>query len=336
LRLRGEDIVKRYEVVGIGNAIVDVLGETDDRFLDRMGIAKGIMQLIERERAETLHAAMVAPTEVPGGSVANTIAGCGNLGLATAFIGRVRDDPLGRFYARAMAAEGTDFVNPPVAGAALPTSRSMIFVTPDGERSMNTYLGISAELGPADVPEAVAGSTAILFLEGYLFDKPEGKAAFLKAAATCRAGGGRAGVTLSDPFCVDRHRADFRRLVASLDYVIGNVHEWTALYQTDDPEAALAQAAADCPLIVCTRSGADVVLIGNGERVEVPVRRVVPVDATGAGDQFAAGFLYGLVTGRPLAVAGRMGCIAAAEVIGHIGARPETDVMALFRRAGLV
>jgi sugar/nucleoside kinase (ribokinase family) len=212
----------------------------------------------------------------------------------------------------------------------------MIFVTPDGERSMNTYLGISAELGPEDVPEDVARGAGILFLEGYLFDKTPGKAAFLKAAALCRAGGGRAGIALSDPFCVDRHRADFRRLVTGLDYVIGNVHEWTSLYQTGDLEAALAQASADCPLVVCTRSGDDVVLIGNGERVEVPVHRVVPVDATGAGDQFAAGFLYGLATGRPLAVAGRMGCIAAAEVIGHVGARPETDVKALFRRAGLI
>ena len=328
--------MNRHQVVGIGNAIVDVLASTDDAFLARMGITKGIMQLIERDRAEALYAAMQTRTEVPGGSVANTIAGCGALGLTTAFIGRVSDDALGRFYTAAMEAEGTAFVNPPVPGSDLPTSRSMIFVTPDGERSMNTYLGISAELGEDDVPEDVAGAAEILFLEGYLFDKDKGKAAFLKAARACRRGGGRAGIALSDPFCVDRHRDDFRRLVGELDYVIGNIHEWTSLYQTEDLETALAQATAVCPLVVCTRSGSDVILIGDGRRVEVPVHRVVPVDATGAGDQFAAGFLYGLATGQSLATAGCMGCIAAAEVIGHVGPRPEGDVKALFRRAGLI
>jgi sugar/nucleoside kinase (ribokinase family) len=235
-----------------------------------------------------------------------------------------------------MEAEGTAFVNPPVAGEGVPTSRSMIFVTPDGERSMNTYLGISAEVGPADVAEDAAGSAEYLFLEGYLYDKPEGKAAFQAAARACRKAGGKAGITLSDPFCVDRHRADFRALVKSLDFTIGNQHEWTSLYETSDLEAALAQAAAECPVIACTRSGGDVILIRESERAEVPVHRVVPVDATGAGDQFAAGFLYGLATGRPLAVAGKMGCIAAAEVIGHIGPRPEADVKALFAGAGLI
>jgi sugar/nucleoside kinase (ribokinase family) len=328
--------MKRYQVAGIGNAIVDVLAQTDEMFLDHMGITKGIMQLIERDRAETLYAAMRERTEAPGGSVANTLAGLGNLGLTTAFIGRVRDDALGRFYARSMAAEGSDFVNPPVAGATLPTSRSMIFVTPDGERSMNTYLGISADLGPADVDAEVVGSAGILFLEGYLFDKDQGKAAFLKAVQACHAAGGRAGIALSDPFCVDRHRGDFRRLVRDLDYVIGNQHEWMSLYQTDTLAAALDHAAADCALVVCTRSGSDVVVIRGDERVEVPVQRVVPVDATGAGDQFAAGFIYGMATGQSLAVAGRMGCIAAAEVIGHFGARPEGDVKALFRARGLI
>lgn len=328
--------MKSYQVVGIGNAIVDVLSQTDDSFLDHMGIEKGIMQLIERERAETLYAAMTERTQAPGGSVANTLAGLGNLGLSTAFIGRVRDDALGRFYAASMAAEGTDFVNPPVAKADLPTSRSMIFVTPDGERSMNTYLGISAELSTEDVPLEVAEHAQILFLEGYLFDKDHGKAAFLKAAQATRRGGGKAGIALSDPFCVDRHREGFRRLVSTeMDYVIGNQHEWESLYQTD-LEEALRQASAECPIVVCTRSGADVVLIRGRERVEVPVHRVVPVDATGAGDQFAAGFLYGYATGQSLAVAGRMGCIAAAEVIGHFGARPESDVKALFRGHGLI
>ena len=327
----------RYQVVGIGNAIVDVLAHGEDTFLDLMGITKGIMQLVERERAETLYAAMTDRVEAPGGSVANTLAGLGKLGLSTAFIGRVRDDALGRFYARSLTGEGSDFPNPPVRGADLPTSRSMIFVSPDGERSMNTYLGISAEVSPADVSKDVAGRTDYLFLEGYLFDKDKGKAAFHKAAHDCHAGGGRAGIALSDPFCVDRHRADFRRLVRDeMDFVIGNIHEWASLYQTEDLAAALAQASADCDTVVCTRSGESVIVIRAGERVEVPVQRVTPVDATGAGDQFAAGFLYGLATGQPITGAARMGIIAAREVIGHVGARPQADVKALFRREGLI
>jgi sugar/nucleoside kinase (ribokinase family) len=212
----------------------------------------------------------------------------------------------------------------------------MIFVSHDGERSMNTYLGISAELGPEDVADEVAGAAGLLFLEGYLYDKPKGKEAFERAARLTRAGGGRAGIALSDPFCVDRHRGDFRRLVRDLDYVIGNQHEWTSLYQTDDLGAALEHAAADCGLVVCTRSGADVVIVRGEEQAVVPVTRVTPVDATGAGDQFAAGFLYGLANGQSLEVCGRMGCVAAAEVIGHFGARPEADMRALFRRAGLI
>ena len=332
-------------VIGIGNAIMDVIAPTEDARLQTLGVQKGIMQLIERERSEYLMAAQAddhGPRRaqarlVPGGSVANTLAGIGMLGLKTAFIGRVAEDALGLSYAEQTEAAGTVFVNPPVAGDQLPTSRSIIFVTPDGERSMNTYLGISAELGPEDVHPAVFQGAGWLFLEGYLFDKPAGKAAFLKAAEACHAAGGQAGIALSDPFCVDRHRADFRRLVAGpMDYVIGNVHEWSALYQTEDLEAALAQAAADCDTVICTRSGDDPVLIRRGERVSVPVNRVVPVDATGAGDQFAAGLIYGLATGAPLEAAGRMGCLAAAEVISHVGARPERDIRADFRAEGLI
>ncbi|MBD3679105.1 MAG: adenosine kinase [Rhodobacteraceae bacterium] len=326
---------KSYQVVGIGNAIVDVLTKAEDAFLDRMGIQKGIMQLVEQERGELLYDAMENRVQGAGGSVANTLAGIGNLGLSTAFIGRVREDELGRYYADAMVEDGTDFVNPPVVGGELPTSRSMIFVSPDGERSMNTYLGISAELGPEDVSDDVAGSAQILFLEGYLYDKPKGKEAFERAAKLCRAGGGKAGIALSDPFCVDRHREDFRRLVKELDFVIGNEHEWESLYETD-LSAALEQAAAESGLIVCTRSGSDVVLVRGDEEQVVPVTRVTPVDATGAGDQFAAGFLYGLATGRDLATCGRMGCVAAAEVIGHFGARPEANLQDLFKAEGLI
>ena len=327
--------MKRYQVVGIGNAIVDVFAQADDSFLELMGIEKSIMQLVERERGELLYAAMQNRVQAPGGSVANTLAGLGNLGLSTAFIGRVHDDVLGRFYAAAMVKGGTDFVNAPVTGGDLPTSRSMIFVAPDGERSMNTYLGISSELGPDDVADDVAGQAAILFLEGYLYDKPKGKQAFERAAKLCRAAGGLAGIALSDPFCVDRHRDGFRHLVRDLDYVIGNEHEWASLYQTD-LETALKQAASEVGLVACTRSGDEVIILRGAEKVHVPVKRVVPVDATGAGDLFATGFLYGLSTGRALDVAGRMGCVAAAEVISHFGARPEVNLADLFAQEGLI
>ncbi|MDA3859133.1 MAG: adenosine kinase [Roseovarius sp.] len=326
----------KYQAVGVGNAIVDVISQCDDSFLSRMGIDKGVMQLIDEERGEFLYDAMENRNQMPGGSVANTIAGLGALGLSTAFIGRVRNDELGRYYASSLTDVGTTFVNEPVAGGEGPTSRSMIFVSPDGERSMNTYLGISTDLGPDDVPDDVAGQAELLFLEGYLYDKPQGKEAFLAAARACRAGGGRAAISLSDPFCVDRHRDDFRQLVRELDIVFGNEHEWKSLYQTEDLGAALELAAAESGLIVCTRSGHDVVVIEGDQSVSVPVQEIAPVDATGAGDQFAAGFLYGVATGQTLAVSGRMGCIAAAEVIGHYGARPEADVAALFRKAGLI
>lgn len=332
-------------VIGIGNAVMDVIAPTDEARLQALGVQKGIMQLIERERSEYLMAAQAddhGPGRaqsrlVLGGSVANTLAGIGMLGLKTAFIGRVADDPLGLSYAEQTEGAGTVFVNPPVAGEQLPTSRSIIFVTPDGERSMNTYLGISAELGPDDVNPAVFQGAGWLFLEGYLFDKPKGKEAFLKAADACHAAGGRAGIALSDPFCVDRHREDFRRLVAGpMDYVIGNQQEWTALYQTDTLDEALSQAVADCGTVICTRSGQDAILIRDGERISAPVNPVVPVDATGAGDQFAAGLIYGLATGAPLEVAGRMACMAAAEVIGHVGPRPERDLRTDFRAARLI
>ena len=327
--------MKKYHVVGIGNAIVDVFCPADDSFLEMMGIQKGIMQLVEKDRGEMLYGAMKDRVQAPGGSVANTLSGLGNLGLTTAFIGRVHDDALGRFYASHMAEGGTDFVNPPVCGGNLPTSRSMIFVAPDGERSMNTYLGISSELGPDDVSDDVAGQANLLFLEGYLYDKPKGMQAFERAARLCQQSGGKAGIALCDPFCVDRHRADFRRLVKTMDYVIGNEHEWSSLYQTD-LASALKQASQDAGLIACTRSGDEVIVMQGHDSAIVPVHRVVPVDATGAGDLFAAGFLYGVATGQSLATCGRMGCVAAAEVISHYGARPEADLKALFRNDGLI
>ena len=329
--------MKKYQVVGIGNAVVDVITQSTDSFLAEMGIEKGIMQLVETQRSEELFSAMDERVQTPGGSVANTIAGIGSLGLATGFIGRVRDDELGHFYADAMTREGIDFVNAPVAGGELPTSRSMIFVSPDGERSMNTYLGISAELGPDDVDESIAAGAEVVFLEGYLFDKDKGKDAFIRTARACRAAGGKAGIAISDPFCVERHRADFVNLIENeLDFVIGNEAEIRSLYQDNDLEADLARVAAACPLVVCTRSGDGVSIIHKGERTDIPVNKIVPVDATGAGDQFAAGFLFGLVSGRDMATCGAMGNVCAAEVISHVGPRPEADMQALFAEHGLL
>mgnify|MGYP001459874814 FL=1 len=328
--------MKTYKVVGIGNAVVDVITQSDDSFLANMGIEKGIMQLIEKDRAEVLYGSMSDRTQAAGGSVANSIAGIGSLGLRTAFVGRVSDDALGKFYAKAMTDEGTVFVNDPVAGGELPTSRSMIFVSPDGERSMNTYLGISAELGPEDVAEDVGANAEIVFLEGYLFDKDKGKQAFVKLARACRAAGGKAGIAISDPFCVERHRTDFLNLIEhELDYVIGNEEEVKSLFETDDLDDAIAKLSAICPLAVCTRSGDGVSIMSEGERIDVPVTKVVPVDATGAGDQFAAGFLYGLAKDRDLETCGKMGCICAGEAIGHVGPRPKANIAAMFRDAGL-
>jgi len=326
-----------YQLVGIGNAVVDVISQADDSFLDRMGIEKSIMQLVETDRAELLYGAMTNRIQTPGGSVANTIAGAGALGLNTAFIGRVRDDELGHFYADAMNEDGVDFVNPPVSGGELPTSRSMIFVSPDGERSMNTYLGISSELSSDDVPSEVAGKAELMFLEGYLFDKDKGKEAFLEAARDCHKGGGKIGIAISDPFCVDRHRGDFLSLIEhQMDFVIGNEAEIQSLFQTDHLDDALVMTAALCPLVVCTRSGDGVSVMQGTDRIDIPVEKVTPVDATGAGDQFAAGFLYGMATGRDLETCAKIGNICAREVISHIGPRPETNVAELLREAGLI
>lgn len=328
--------MKKYDVVGIGNAVVDVITHADDSFLDHMGIEKGIMQLVDQSRSETLFASMKDRLQTPGGAVANTVAGAGALGLQTAFIGRVRNDALGRFYASAMTDNGIDFVNDPVEGHDVATSRCMIFVTPDGERSLNTYLGISTGLTSDDVPQDVSGNARIMFLEGYLFDHDAGKTAFREAARATKAGGGIAGIAISDPFCVERHRADFLSLIENdLDYVIGNQHEIESLFETDF-ESALAKTAEICPLVVATRSGDGVSVINEGKRWDVPVETVTPVDATGAGDQFAAGFLFGLATGRDMETCARMGNLCAAEVISHVGPRPQTDMMAEFKSAGLI
>ena len=329
--------MKKYKVLGIGNAVVDVISQSSDLFLKKMDIEKGIMQLVDRERGELLYNSMDNRKQAPGGSVANTIAGIGSLGLRTGFIGKVGNDQLGKFYRSTMEENGTDFVNELFDQSDLPTSRSMIFVSDDGERSMNTYLGISAELGPEDVNLEVASNAEIVFLEGYLFDKDKGKDAFVKLAKECRSAGGLSGIAISDPFCVERHRPDFLSLIKNeLDYVIGNKEEIMALFQTDNLENALSKAADISQLVVCTRSSEGVTAIQDGNRVDFKVKPITPVDATGAGDQFAAGFLYGLAMNSELEVACSMGCICAEEVISHVGPRPEVSMINKFSEMKLI
>ncbi len=329
--------MKPYQVVGIGNALVDVISPVEDAFLAANGVSKGIMQLVDLARAAELYAAMGPAPAISGGSVANTIGGLSGLGARTGFVGKVRDDQFGDIFAHDMRAFGARFDTPLApAGHPLATGRSFILFTPDGERSMNTYLGVAETLSPADIDETMMADTDWLLLEGYLFDRPESQAAFAKAARAAKAGGGRAGITLSDPFCVERHREAFLALIrADMDLVVANEHELMALYRTDDLEAALRRAEADVAITVCTQGARGAFVLADGGRVHAPATAVRVVDATGAGDLFAAGFLHGVTTGRDWLTCARMGCVAAGEVIGHVGARPEADLKALFAAAGL-
>ncbi|HEX6101948.1 MAG TPA: adenosine kinase [Alphaproteobacteria bacterium] len=320
----------RQDVVGIGNAIVDVIAHAEDGFLAAEAMAKGAMTLIEADRAEGLYARMGPAVEMSGGSAANSMAGIASLGGRAAFIGKVKDDQLGAIFSHDIRAAGVSFRTPP-AKAGPPTARCLIFVTPDAQRTMNTYLGASVELGPEDVDEALIASARVTYLEGYLWDKPRAKEAFRKAARLAHEAGGKVALTLSDPFCVERHRAEFQELVKGpVDILFANEAEIRALWQVADFEAALSATRGLVEMAALTRSEkGSVVLSGNGaERVPAePVARVV--DTTGAGDLYAAGFLFGLTQGRPPAECARIGAIAAAEVISHVGARPERPLKAL-------
>jgi sugar/nucleoside kinase (ribokinase family) len=329
--------VKPYQVVGIGNALVDVICPVDDAFLEANGVTRGIMQLIDLERSAELYAAMGPARAISGGSVANSIGGLSGLGARTSFVGKVRDDQFGEVFAHDMRAFGASFDTPPApAGHPLATGRSLIMFTPDGERSMNTYLGIAETLGPADIDPHLMAATEWLLLEGYLFDRPESQAAFTRAARAAKTAGGRAAITLSDPFCVERHREAFLTLIRSdMDLVVANEHELMSLYLTDDLETAMARAQADVPITVCTVGARGAHVLANGTRVHAPAAPVTVIDVTGAGDLFAAGFLHGLTTGRDWLTCARMGCAAAGEVISHVGARPEADLKALFAAEGL-
>ncbi len=325
------------DVLGIGNAIVDVLSRTEDAFLAERNIQKGAMQLIDENQAAELYSEMGPGVEISGGSAANTIAGLASFGASGAFIGKVRDDQLGDVFAHDIRSIGVDFTTKAAAEGAS-TARCLVLVTPDGERTLNTFLGASTGLGPDDVSEDQVASAKITYLEGYLWDPPEAKEAFLKAARAARSAGRDVALTLSDPFCVERHRDEFLELVRNeVNIVFANEAEIKSLYQVETFDEALQAAKQDCGLVALTRSAAGCV-IADGDDVHVveavKVDRVV--DTTGAGDLFAAGFLFGLTSGRSLVDCGRLGSLAASEVISHVGARPETNLAELARQHGLL
>ena len=318
------------DVVGIGNAIVDVLAHADDGFIDAHGLTKGAMALIDAAQAEALYGEMGSAMEISGGSAANTIAGIAALGGRGAYIGKVRDDQLGAVFAHDIRAAGVGFETPMATDGA-PTARCLILVTPDAERTMNTYLGACVELGPDDVDPALIEAAQVTYLEGYLWDPPGAKEAFRKAHGIAHGAGRRVSLSLSDPFCVDRYRAEFTDLVADhIDILFANEDEIMSLYQVDSFAAALDKVRGHCQVAALTRGGQGSVVV-SGETVHevaaAPVAQVV--DTTGAGDLYAAGFLHGFTEGWALDDCARLGGIAAAEVISHMGARPEADLAKL-------
>ena len=318
-----------FDVVGIGNAIVDILAHTDDAFLEAHDLTKGAMTLIDAEQATRLYGAMGPAVEISGGSAANTMTGIAALGGKAAFIGKVRDDQLGEVFAHDIKAAGVAFMTPP-ALEGLPTARSMILVTPDAQRTMNTFLGVAGALTKADINEPAIKAAHITYLEGYLWDAPEAKEAFRLAVQVAQGAGRQVALTLSDAFCVERFRAEFRALASDVDILFANEAELMSLYEVEDFDAGLQHIRATGTLAALTRSEKGSVIVRGDEIHVIDAEPDVKlVDTTGAGDQFAAGFLAGLAQNRPLAECGRMGSIAAAEVISHFGARPEADLKAL-------
>ncbi len=321
---------KLYDVVGIGNAIVDIIARCDDGFLSKHDLAKGFMRLIDAEEAARLYESMGPAIERSGGSVANSIAGLASFGAKCGFIGRVAADQFGGIFRHDIRSLGIAYETPPALDGA-PTARCLILVTPDGERTMNTFLGASVDFTPEDLDLDLIGAARVVYLEGYLFDRDHAKAAFREAARLAKRAGAKVALSLSDAFCVDRHRDDFLALVKDdADIVFANEKEITTLYQVNSFEEAADRALADCELAVLTRSEDGSVIVADGETLVVPAARVDQVvDVTGAGDLYAAGFLYGLTQGLPLTTCGRIGSLAAAEVISHIGARPEVSLRKL-------
>lgn len=326
-----------FDVAGLGNAIVDVIAPVNDSFLLRHNIAKGVMTLIDDYRAGQLYDLLEGATEIGGGSAANTMAGLASLGGRGLFVGKVKRDRLGESFARSMNETGVRFPVP-LAESGPPTACCLIAVTPDGQRSMSTYLGASRELHPDDIKDEEIASAAVVYIEGYLWDLPDAKTAIRKAMASAKKAGRRIAFTLSDPFCVSRWRDEFRALLISeIDILFANEEEAKALFEVDEFDSVL-QALRGWPGIAALTRSAKGCVVANGREVHVidaaPVARVV--DTTGAGDQYAAAFLYGLTHGKHLADCGKLGSLAAAEVISHYGARPEASLKKLATEAGLL
>jgi len=327
----------KYDVLGIGNAIFDVLVQTDDSFLAAHGMTKGGMALIDEARAASIYRDMRLATKMSGGSAANTIVGIANLGARAAYVGKVRDDEVGRLYTHDIRAAQVAFETKAASGGPA-TGCSYILVTPDGERTMNTYLGAAQDLTPGDIDAAQVAASAIVYLEGYLWDPKSAKEAFVKASTIAHDAGRQVALTLSDAFCVDRYRGEFLELMrnGTVDLIFANEAELQSLYQTPDFDAALKQLRADVKLGVVTRSEKGCVVASSDGVIAVPAFPIAKmVDTTGAGDLFAAGFLFGMVRGAGFEKAGRLGALAAAEVIQHIGARPKTSLKKLAQDNGL-
>lgn len=329
-------IASKYDVVAVGNAIIDLLKTVPDAFLAEDNIAKGTMTLIDEARADQLTARLDGAVVAAGGSAANTVTGIASFGGAAGYIGKVADDALGARFTREFRAAGVVFDTP--ARAAPPgTARCLIAVTPDGQRSMSTYLGASTLLAADDIDADLVRAGAVLFLEGYLFDREEAKAAFVRAAEIARAAGRKVALTLSDTFCVDRHRESFRHLVAGhVDILFSNEQEILSLYENSDLDAAIKAARRACPIVIVTRSELGSLIAADEAELRIaPARVDKVVDTTGAGDQYAAGFLFGYARGRALGECGALASLAAAEVISHIGPRPEKNLRGLALERGL-
>ena len=321
-----------FDVVGIGNALVDIISHVEDRFIDEHGLVKGAMTLVDTDRALALHRSLGTSVEMSGGSAANTVCGVASLGGRAAYIGKVSDDDLGGAFGHDLLAVGVRFA-PGGPADGVPTGRCIIAVTDDAERTMNTYLGASSLLTPADVDTDVVTAARVLYMEGYLYDRPEAKEAFRHAARASHDAGRLVSLTLSDSFCVDRHRDDFRALVTDeVDLLFGNADELIALYETDSFDEAVAAVRADCRLAAITLGARGSIVVTHDDVVEVPAVGVPHVvDTTGAGDLFAAGFLFAHTRGDDLASCAHIGAIAAAEVISHVGPRPLVELRTLLR-----
>ena len=324
------DVAPEFDVVGIGNALVDVIAHADDAFIHRESLVKGSMTLIETERAVSLYTALGSAVEMSGGSAANTMCGIASFGGRAAYIGKVSDDELGQVFGHDLRAVGVAF-RPGAPEAEMPTGRCIIVVTPDAQRTMNTYLGVSSLLCVPDVDLATVAAGRVLYMEGYLFDRPEAKQAFRRAAHVAHEHGRMVSLTLSDSFCVDRHRDDFRALVADeVDILFGNEDELMSLYQVETFDDAVAAVRRDCSLAAITRGSLGCVIVTSDGVIQVsaePVQHVL--DTTGAGDLFASGFLFGYTQDRDLAECARLGSVAAAEVISHVGPRPLVELRRL-------